>query len=719
MRIFHIALGGCFRAPPIEYGITEDTGGHIAYVMDAAHAQAELPQVRGVEIITRRFSDPALGSRYEQMHEDVGHGVRLTRIWSDDHRYLEKDALIPELPSFTQAVLEYFDTLGERKPDLIHAHFADAAEVAISIRDKLGIPFIYTAHSLAIDKREVTGQSSPSLEARIKREGRAIDQADAIIASSRDEAERQLMCYPSARQERIHRVMPGIGASAQTDSRRARRLLRPFLRTMDKPLILTIARPVAKKNLPTLIDIYAETPGLRERANLAIVAGLRDEIGDETTESGRVHRALIEAVDRHNLYGCVAYPKKHEPEDIAALYTLASETGGIFVNPALTEPFGLTLLEAASYGLPVVATAHGGPVDIVDLLHHGTCADPADHAAFGAAICELIDNAEKHDEAASAARTNSRRWNWKRYALEHLRIANRLVRRPRLLRLPTPDMSLFSDIDNTLTGDLRASARFADWRYGQGGWLFAVATGRSLPEARFTLSRWGLPEPDLFIASVGSEIYRASEQGLTFDADYADHLSPGWEPDRIRALLRDCPSIVPQADIEQRRFKVSYYTLTSGARQQVCRLLAEAGLKARVILSHGNFLDILPEGAGKAAAMRWVANQHGLRMAQCVAAGDSGNDSDLLESCHRSIMVRNHSTELDHLIDMPNVYRASRPYADGVLEGVARWSGTGRSADAALEPEPAVGRDDDRDQQSGGSTGRGPGFRAAGGRSLH
>lgn len=37
---------------------------------------------------------------------------------------------------------------------------------------------------------------------------------------------------------------------------------------------------------------------------------------------------------------------------------------GVFVNPALVEPFGLTLIEAAAYGLPMVATKNGGPVDI-------------------------------------------------------------------------------------------------------------------------------------------------------------------------------------------------------------------------------------------------------------------------------------------------------------------------------------------------------------------
>ena len=40
MRILHIALAGCLKAPPVDYGITEDTGGHIAYVLGAAVAQS-------------------------------------------------------------------------------------------------------------------------------------------------------------------------------------------------------------------------------------------------------------------------------------------------------------------------------------------------------------------------------------------------------------------------------------------------------------------------------------------------------------------------------------------------------------------------------------------------------------------------------------------------------------------------------------------------------
>ena len=63
MRIMHISLGGCLSAPPVKYGMTEDTGGHIAYVLGAAMAQAKLPEVEEVTIVTRLFDAPELGRK--------------------------------------------------------------------------------------------------------------------------------------------------------------------------------------------------------------------------------------------------------------------------------------------------------------------------------------------------------------------------------------------------------------------------------------------------------------------------------------------------------------------------------------------------------------------------------------------------------------------------------------------------------------------------------
>ena len=91
---------------------------------------------------------------------------------------------------------------------------------------------------------------------------------------------------------------------------------------------------------------------------------------------------ILLAIDKYDLYGKVAYPKHHKPDEVAVLYRLAAASRGVFVNPALTEPFGLTLIEAAACGLPIVATEDGGPIDIIRNCQNGHLINPLDKAAM-------------------------------------------------------------------------------------------------------------------------------------------------------------------------------------------------------------------------------------------------------------------------------------------------------------------------------------------------
>ncbi len=673
MRVMHIALGGCLKAPPVAYGVTDDTGGHIAYILAAAEAQAALAAGNAVEIVTRRFRDDGLDPVHDRSFEVAGPGVTILRLPTRSRGYLTKEALEREVPDFADALVRHV-AAASRRPDVIHAHFADAAAAALAVRDRFGIPVVYTPHSLGLDKaahggpRGATAPWPDPMSRRIAAERRALAEADAVVVSSRDEAERQVAAYGEDRPDTVHRIAPG-GPSARgpADIASARALLAPFLRHPDRPLILAIARPVAKKNLAGLIAAYAAVPGLRDRANLAIVAGLRDGPDSGSDEQQAVIRGLLDAVDRHDLYGRLALPRQHAPADVAGLYAHAATLRGVFANPALTEPFGLTTVEAASAGLPVVATMHGGPGDVIEALGHGVTADPSDPAAFGRAIADLLSDDARWSAASRSALANISRFTWSGYAARTVDLYSSLARPadPR----PKPRRIVACDIDATLTGCRTGAARFALWVQTRSD-LFVVATGRSLEDARDILAAWNIPQPDIYVTAVGTEIY---EGGTLRPAHwFADAIADGWAPDRIATVAAEVPGLSLQAPSEQRAFKRSWFGIAAAADALRARLRL-AGVPARVVHSHDRLIDVLPARAGKAAAVEAIARRHGLTLADCIGAGDSGNDFDLLEACGGAVVVGNASNELAALTRRPGLYRAASTHAGGVMEGLAHF----------------------------------------------
>lgn len=680
MYLMHLALGGCLKAPPVKYGITEDTGGHIAYLLGAAMAQAARPEVAAVDIVTRAFAQQGLDPVHAQSEEQVCPGCRILRLRTAREEYLCKQALRDEIPALTRAFLKMLAGM-TRRPDVIHAHFADAARLARAARRAFGIPFIYTPHSLAMQK-QADAADRPDLGPRLQAERAALRHADAIILSSRDEAERQIAPYHPDAEGRAHCIAPGVTLATDPGTGPARDLLAPFLRDPDRPILLAVARPVHKKNLAALVEAYAGSAALREGANLVILAGLRDGLGPGPSEQSEVLTDLFDRVDRHGLWGRVALPARHDAVQLRSLYSLAAQ-GGVFVNPAHHEPFGLTLVEAAQAGVPVVATRNGGPVDIIDQLGHGALVAPDSPEDIALACLELLRDRTGIDEARHRA---LRLFDWQAWAERAAVVCRGVARKTATqpvsmnARRAVPARILACDIDGTLTGCRLAAAQFGLWRKTQtAGLMLTVATGRSISQARLVLQDWGLPRPDLFITSVGSEIWRWGQgDQLHLCRDYADLIEANWQADAIRAVLQsrmDRPH--PQGRIgtwqaqhEQRRWKLSLLGDARAARM-VSQALCDAGLAARVIASHGRFIDILPSAAGKAAALAFEASRHGLDLSACIAAGDSGNDADMLQASGAAILPANAYAETRNLRGA-GLYRSPRPYAGGVLDGLAR-----------------------------------------------
>ena len=663
----HLALGGCLRAPPVRFGVTADTGGHIAYVLDAACHQALRSDVEQVMIVTRAFTDPRLDPVHAQVEEAVAPKVMIRRIATADLRYLEKEALGADLPAFTDGVCAML-ARAERRPDVIHAHFADAAAVAMAVQRRFGIPFVYTPHALGIDKR-MQRIECPGLDARIAAERAAIAGAAAIVVSTDEEAARQVGGYGVALGDRVRVVAPGVPRRdrvAGPDTLADR--LGDWLDRPTLPIILAIARPVAKKNLVALARAYAADPVLQAQANLVILAGQHAHASaDERACLDELH-AIASAPD---LRGRIALPPQHDADDVAALYARAAQ-GGVFVNPALHEPFGLTLVEAASAGVPVVATRNGGPADIVATIGHGLLIDPDDTTAIAAAIRAVVADPSRHRAFASAARAHADLYCWHRYAAATTALYATLAS-PRLLAC---------DIDNTLTGCADGARAFAAWRAAS-ALPFIIATGRGFDAARMILKRWRLPQPDAFVVDVGTRLMLPDGTGgWRACDDYARMLDAGWNRDGVAATLAPL-GVTPQPAATAGPHKISFYGDAADARR-IRDALASAGLAARVVFSHGRLIDVLAPAGGKAQAIAAYAARRGLTLADCVAAGDSGNDADMLAACGHAIVVGNAGAELDHLPPRTGLLRVRRHHAGGVLEGLAMLG---------LATEPASDRD--------------------------
>ncbi|MGU3362370.1 HAD-IIB family hydrolase [Methylobacterium sp. M6A4_1b] len=673
MFVLHVALQGCLRGGGVVFGLTADTGGHIRYLLDLVAASSQDAGIDRIVMATRLFSG-APGPDYAVPEERISDKVTLVRLASASPQYRSKEEMHAEVVSFARSLMAWI-AAQPRAPDLIHAHYADAASVAAIVEAACGIPFVFTAHSLGRVKASMLGSGAgddPDLLRRIGAEEDALARASLVIASSRDEAEVQYAGYGAYDPGRIRVLPPGSDlarfAAAETRPQVDATIDR-FLHDPRKPVLLALARPVARKNLGALVRAYGESPALQARANLVLMAGTRQDIDALDGDMAGTMREILVLIDRYDLYGRVAYPKTHGPEDVPALYAYARARGGLFVNPALNEPFGLTLLEASAAGLPLVATDSGGPNDIVETCGNGLLVDPRTPDAIAAACLRILDDPELYAACVAGGARAAAAYDWDRHAARYHDLLRKLLAPEP--PLADPRQLLVCDIDNTLVGCEAALGIFRRWRSRQAGLAFGVATGRSFHSAMAILEQQASPRPQVMITSVGSEIYHLDSNGVTYttDAAWRATVSAGWDRAGMRAALSGLDGLVPQGPLEQRGHKLSYFGDAATA-QRVRAGLARAGLSANVIHSHGLYLDVLPETASKGTAVAHVRALYGLPERAVFVAGDSGNDVEMLRAQAQAIIVANFSDDLASNAALQHSYVARASHARGIIEGV-------------------------------------------------
>lgn len=698
-----ISVHGLVRGHNIELGRDADTGGQIKYVVELARALASHPDVDRVDLFSRQVIDNKVDSSYAEHEEQIAPKAYIIRLPCGPRRYLRKEVLWPYLDSFSDQVLKHVRRIG-RVPDVVHGHYADAGYVAAQLSTLFEVPMVFTGHSLGHVKLQrllEKGASRESIETqyhisqRIEAEELALDIANFVVASTAQEVNEQYSLYDNHHPENMLVIPPGIELDKFYPIDKT--WLRPpiygeiarFLKDESKPMILALSRPDVRKNISALVQAYGENPALRSLANLVIVAGNRDDI--MTMEKGprRVLSELLLLIDHYDLYGCIAYPKHHSNDEVPDIYRIVAASQGVFVNPALTEPFGLTLLEAAATGLPLIATEDGGPKDILANCQNGELINPLDSDAISNVLVKALTNKDQWQTWSANGIAGTRKYySWQahvqRYVSEIRRVYNKGKRRDKSAvfyksRLPTSDRILVSDIDNTLIGNEAATQELlkrlqeADYHIG-----FGVATGRRIDSAKAILMKYGIPMPDFFITSVGCEIHYGPN--LIEDKLWRRHIDYRWDPQKVCEATSNIPGLKLQPTVDQRHYKISYFYDPKKAPsvREIVKTLRQKNLHVNAIYSHQMFLDFLPVRASKGAALRYFADKWDIPIEHILVAGDSGNDQEMLSGNTLGVVVGNHSAELDKLRGHERIYFAEGEYADGIIEGMEYYNFLGK-----------------------------------------
>jgi sucrose synthase len=195
-----------------------------------------------------------------------------------------------------------------------------------------------------------------------------------------------------------------------------------------KKPIYTIARLDHIKNITGLVEAYGKSDRLREACNLIVVAGhVEREKSTDQEESAQIDK-MFSLIKEHRLEGSIRWLEMEgDKTKVGEMYRLMADRGGVFVQPALFEAFGLTVLEAMISGLPTVATRYGGPLETIVHGKSGYHINPNNHQEIETVILPIVtgDGHEARWKSISQGGIERvlERYTWELHADELIKLA--------------------------------------------------------------------------------------------------------------------------------------------------------------------------------------------------------------------------------------------------------------------------------------------------------
>jgi sucrose synthase len=138
------------------------------------------------------------------------------------------------------------------------------------------------------------------------------------------------------------------------------------LKSPDKIPIFTMARLDKIKNITGLLEAFGMSRNLQKACNLLFAAGtVHIEESEDAEEREEIKRSY-ELIEQYKLSERIRWLPSIPKPETGEVYRIIADHGGIFVQPALFEAFGLTILEAMASGLPTFGPIFGGPVETIE-----------------------------------------------------------------------------------------------------------------------------------------------------------------------------------------------------------------------------------------------------------------------------------------------------------------------------------------------------------------
>lgn len=322
-------------------------------------------------------------------------GFRVHYVTAGPARVLTRDELPNFVGEFTDSVATHFRCAGA--PDAIHANYWLSGLAGHRLKHDLNIPLIMTFHTLERVKAETFAEES---EDRAFQEAAIFACADAVLASCEGEAE-QFVRYYNAEPSRVHVVPLGVEHAFFAPGYRpqARRALGIDPETT---MLLFVGRLQALKGVDVALETLIE---LRERgrdAMLAIIGGPSGPDGRETLAA--LHRRVAQAGVIRNVH--FVAPQAHQ------LLSTWMRAADVMLVPSRSESFGLVALESSACGTPVVASAVGGLMTLVDPGVTGFLVAERDACVWADAV-EVVLEPEQATAMSNAAVLLARPYTWR------------------------------------------------------------------------------------------------------------------------------------------------------------------------------------------------------------------------------------------------------------------------------------------------------------------